>query len=81
MEAWRSPPGRGSLFGHDRRAEVRQRGPTVMSGNLEVFDAIHFPWTPIGTIVRTGRKGGKITCEPQRPGATASPPSDPQDRP
>ena len=71
----------GSLFGHDRRAEVRQRGPTVMSGNLEVFDAIHSPWTPIGTIVRTGRKGGKITCEPQRPGATASPPSDPQDRP
>jgi len=61
--------------------EVRQRGPTVMSGNLEVFDAIHSPWTPIGTIVRTGGKGGKITCEPQRPGATASPPSDPQDRP
>jgi hypothetical protein len=52
-----------------------------MSGNLEVFDAIHSPWTPIGTIVRTGGKGGKITCEPQRPGATASPPSDPQDRP
>ena len=36
-----------------------------MSDNLEVFDAIHSPWTPIGTIVRTGGKGGKITCEPK----------------
>jgi hypothetical protein len=65
VEAWRSPPGRGSLFGHDRRAEVRQRGPTVMSDNLEAWEVLHSPWSLIGTIVRTSGKGGRITCEPK----------------
>ena len=65
MEAWRSPPGRGSLFGHHRRTGVRQRGPTVISGNLEAWEVLHSPWSRIGTIVRTGGKSGKITCEPK----------------
>jgi hypothetical protein len=30
-----------------------------------VFDVIHSPWSLINTIVRTGGKDGKITCEPK----------------
>ena len=37
-----------------------------MAEQLDVFDVIHEPWDLLGTIVRTGGKGGKITCEPQR---------------
>jgi hypothetical protein len=36
-----------------------------MSDYLVVYDVIHSPWDLIGTIVRTGGKGGKITCEPK----------------
>jgi hypothetical protein len=36
-----------------------------MSDYLVVYDVIHSPWSRIGTIVRTGGKGGKITCEPK----------------
>jgi hypothetical protein len=36
-----------------------------MSDNLEAWEVIHSPWSRIGTIVRTGGKGGKITCEPK----------------
>jgi len=36
-----------------------------MAESLEVFDVIHSPWDKLGTIVRTGGKGGKITCEPK----------------
>ena len=38
----------------------------MVSDYLVVYDVIHSPWDLIGTIVRTGGKGGKITCEPQR---------------
>jgi hypothetical protein len=36
-----------------------------MSDNREAWEVLHSPWSLIGTIVRTGGKGGKITCGPK----------------
>ena len=36
-----------------------------MAESLEVWNVLHTPWKLDGTIVRTGGKGGKITCKPK----------------
>ena len=36
-----------------------------MAESLEVWEVIHKPWDKLGAIVRTGGKGGKITCKPK----------------
>ena len=64
-------------FRHDRRTEVRERGVRVMAESLECWEVIHSPWSLIGTIVRTGGKGGKIICEPKDLEQLLSPPGNP----
>ena len=36
-----------------------------MSDDLEVWEVLHSPWSKLGTIVRTGGKGGTIACKPK----------------